>query len=148
MDIVGVVIEDYRQYDGEKLIALTAATDSAMVKSVNCYHLVLSRQKNQIYFSNQSSLPYVVWCKTIWVGSVDQQSHDHPPPWIFFAPNKVYLAGKTTYLLTAFVNIIDQKKAAWTRSLQASFMYKTCLSFSKTSPEIFGLAWTTRGNLF
>ena len=69
-----------------------------------------------------------------------------PLVWFQFSPILAYSPATSSDLLINFVFTNDQKKTVWTKNHGACELYKTFLSLSRTSPEVFGATWTTAGD--
>ena len=70
-----------------------------------------------------------------------------PEVWASSSPTLTFSPSLSVSALTEFVSTIAQKKQPWTKGPHTCDLYTIILSLSKISPEVFGSAWTTKGEL-
>ena len=70
-----------------------------------------------------------------------------PEVWASSSPTVKFSPSLSVSNLTGFVSTFSQKNQPWTKVALVCDLHKIFLSLSKTSPEVFGSAWTTKGEL-
>ena len=66
-----------------------------------------------------------------------------PEVWASSSPTVKFSPSLSVSDLTKFVSTIAQKKQPWTKVALVCDLYTILISLSKTSPKVFGSAWTT-----
>ena len=70
-----------------------------------------------------------------------------PEVWASSSPSLEFSSSLSVSDLTEFISTIAQKQQPWMKGARVLDLYTLPLSLSKTSPEVFGPAWTTKGEL-
>ena len=70
-----------------------------------------------------------------------------PEVWALSSPTLPFSPSLSVSALTVFVSPIAQKKQPWTKGPLTCDLFTILLALTKTSPEVFESAWTTKDEL-
>ena len=142
------------QSDAEKLAASNAAANTTKTQNVKLLNsspilTIWSYHQCTVWYTSTAKVLDIVWrasnpYKTS--QGIDKALLAILPVWFLFSPNILYSPTTPFEVLIDIVSTINKKIAAWTKSC-LWHLYKIFISLSRTSPEVFGSAWTTKGNL-